>query len=98
MSKAASSGHLPALILLFVAVIPVPADSLKPEAEFLTRGGMAPIDSVDALLFNPTPVFFKVESWRQEEWKVIRSETDLHAVYPYPVDYFVAELLNFENT
>ena len=87
-----------ALLLLFHAMAPLTADSLKPEAEFLTRGGMAPFGTVDELLLNPRKIYFDVSSWQHEDWKVIRSETDLHAIYPYPVEYFVDELLNFENT
>jgi len=72
--------------------------TLEPEAEFLTRGEMASFETVDELLFNPQKIDFKLASWQQDEQKIIRSETDLHAIYPYPVEYFIDELLNFENT
>lgn len=73
-------------------------DSLKPEAEFLTRCGMAPFESVKEILSNPKKVDFKLDTWREGDYKVIRSETDLHAIYPHPVSYFVEELLDYENT
>jgi hypothetical protein len=74
------------------------SETLEPEAEFMTRVGMAQFESVEDLLHNPTKIFSKLDSWQHNENKVIRSETDVHAVYPYPVEYFVDELLNFENT
>ena len=85
-------------LLLFQALQSTYTDSLKPEAEFLTRGEMAPYDSVEDLLFQPKAIQYEIDSWHQDGWKVIRSESDMHAIYPHPVSYFLDELLNFENT
>ena len=59
---------------------------------------MAPNQDVNALILNPTKIEMSIRSWQHERRKIIRSETDLHAIYPYPVEFFVEELLDFENT
>jgi hypothetical protein len=93
-----TSGSLLCLALVFPRLSFVQADPLVPEAEFMVRAEIAPFESVEDLLFNPKKIDFKLTSWSQNDRKVIRSETDVHAIYPYPVGYFVEELLDFENT
>jgi hypothetical protein len=89
-------------LVVFLQIAGTPAlaysDSLKPDAEFLTRCGMAPFESVKDILSNPKKVDFNLVTWREEENKIIRSETDVHAIYPHPVSYFVDEMLDYENT
>ncbi len=90
------------LILILAIVCPAlsfgETDELQPEAEFMTREGTADFESVEQLLSKPKKISQDISSWRQNGFKVIRSETDVHAIYPHPVEYFVEEILNFENT
>ena len=74
------------------------ADTLKPEAEFKIRAWRAPFESIESLLKSPVKIEMNLRSWKHDNQKIIRSETDIHAIYPYPVEFFVDELLNFENT
>ena len=71
---------------------------LEPEAEFLLRYGMADFKSVENLLENPSKLQYDIDSWRIDGKRAIRTETDYHAIYPVPIEYFVYELTNYENT
>ena len=69
-----------------------------PEAEFKLRTGIAPYRSIRNLLKKPRRIESLITSWMYEGDKVIRSETDYHAIYPLPLEVFLEELLDYENT
>ena len=73
------------------------ADALRPEAEFSVRPGRAHVNTVEELLSNPTGIEFELDSWRHEGNRIIRTVNDVHAVYPYPVQLFLNEMLDYEN-
>ncbi len=97
MSRNAVSSVAASLLLLFFLPTGAFATPLVPEAEFMTRFGRADFDAIGDLLFNPTKIDSNLRTWNHEGEKILRSETDVHAIYPYPVGFFVRELLNYEN-
>jgi hypothetical protein len=92
------SSQIAVLLTLFsVLSIEGFADPLLPETEFSVRPGRAGIHTVEELLANPTKVEFELDSWKHEGSRIIRTVNDVHAVYPYPVELFLQELLDYEN-
>ena len=88
------------LVLLAVSNVPLihGESPFVPEAEFIIRSGMAEFESVESLLEKPSKLQLDIQSWRGDGKRAIRTETDYHAIYPVPVDYFLYELTNYENT
>jgi hypothetical protein len=96
-STSASSLAFSIYLILAISIVGF-TEPLLPEAEFALLTGPAPFESVEDLLNNPTKVAYELDTWRQDGDKIIRTESDVHAIYPYPLEFFLQELLDFENT
>jgi hypothetical protein len=96
-STTASSLAFSIYLILSISIVGF-TEPLLPEAEFALLTGPAPFASVEDLLNNPTKIAYELDTWRQDGDKIIRTESDVHAIYPYPLEFFLQELLDFENT
>ena len=88
--------YLAAALMAFSFFVAL-ADPLEPEAEFVWRSERAEYKSVKELLNKPKKIDVVLEAWPHDDARAIRLETDMHAIYPFPVGLFVEELLNYEN-